>query len=278
MPTFTMVNGMLVMGPSIHKAARAAKGAATKDASRNAQMLWADGASERPYALADMLDHAKSDEAYRYFSGLSLADTKAESAMHGLPITGSRVKLFAALQKHAVKAKLGNPSRGIAPEGVSQAPALNATDTACSKVRKALVADLRKGLVFDKKFKKNKWSETTTNKMLKASCAPLPVATHPVSGGVRQSVTNPTPLHASPWLTPHHAPLADNNCTHELFSQLFPHAAGKKRCALELVHLQIDRLGKDLRYGQSVELIPGTLSASFDGGAIKVAGKYTMTL
>ena len=63
-----------------------------------------------------------------------------------------------------------------------------------------------------------------------------------------------------------------------VFQSLFPHSAGKKKCSLDLEHLQIDRLGKPLRYGGSLEHIPGSLSAQFDdaAGTIKVSGKYTM--
>lgn len=63
-----------------------------------------------------------------------------------------------------------------------------------------------------------------------------------------------------------------------VFRSLFPHSAGKKKVSLELGHLQIDHLGKPLRYGGSLEHIPGSLSAQFDdaAGTIKVSGKYTM--
>ena len=64
-----------------------------------------------------------------------------------------------------------------------------------------------------------------------------------------------------------------------MFQALFPHAAGKKKCALTLDHLQVDRLGKSLGYGfRSLEHVAGSLSAQFDdvAGTIKVTGKYTM--
>ena len=71
---------------------------------------------------------------------------------------------------------------------------------------------------------------------------------------------------------------AYGNCTPELFAALFPKSAGKKKAPITLVDLEIDRLGKALRYGGSLEHVPGSLSAQFDEATrtVSVTGKYTM--
>eukprot|EP00316_Scyphosphaera_apsteinii_P009214 CAMPEP_0119303550 /NCGR_PEP_ID=MMETSP1333-20130426/4971_1 /TAXON_ID=418940 /ORGANISM="Scyphosphaera apsteinii, Strain RCC1455" /LENGTH=238 /DNA_ID=CAMNT_0007306259 /DNA_START=35 /DNA_END=751 /DNA_ORIENTATION=+ len=216
---------------TIRKQRRSAKISASRSATKDATATWAASTTSRPYTLADLMDEAKFSEAYDFFSKLSLADTKSECSMHGLPITGSKTKLFQALLKHAKSQKLGNPSRGVYVQG--DAPAhglLKASDA--GKVRRALVADLRKGLVFDKKLKRG------AKKMLKASYG---------------------------------------SCSADLFKELFPHANGKKKVAVELAHLQIDSLGRPMRYNGSLELIPGSLSAQIDDvGTISVSGKYRM--
>ena len=109
-------------------------------------------------------------------------------------------------------------------------PPAKATDAA--KVRRALVADLRKGLVWDKKFKKG------GAKNVKAQYA---------------------------------------NCSAELFGALFPRSAGKK-ASISLEDLQIDHLGRALRYGGSLDYVPGSLTAKFDeaSGTISISGKYGM--
>ena len=41
--------------------------------------------------------------------------------------------------------------------------------------------------------------------------------------------------------------------------------------------LEVDRIGKNLRYGSSVDLVPGSLSAKIDAdGTISMSGKYTL--
>jgi hypothetical protein len=142
---------------------RGKKAAASRVTNQLAADEWAAAASERPYALADLADADIGGPAWHYFYDLSLADTKKECAMHGLPITGAKYKLFDSLLKHARTTKFGNPKRGDFGQGTPPPPALKANDA--DKVRRALVADLRKGLVFDKKFKKG------ANKMLSAHYA-----------------------------------------------------------------------------------------------------------
>ena len=223
----------------IRKAQRVQKAKATKEATKQAAAAWAATAGARPFAVADLADPDKFDDAFDFFSSLSTSDLKSECKMHGLPITGAKYKLVDSLCKAAGKAKFGNPSRGVPGEGATPTARLTASDA--GKVRRALVADLRKGLVFDKKFKKNKWSPGSVKKRLSARYS---------------------------------------NCTAEVFQALFPHSAGKKKCALQLEHLQIDRLGKSLRYGSCVEHVPGSLSAQFDeaAGTISISGKYTMEM
>jgi hypothetical protein len=156
--------------------------------------------------------------------------------MLGLPITGSKKKLFESLCTHARTAKAGKPNRGLAPAGAAPGPALaaDAGGKNVGKVRRALVADLRKCLVFDKKLKR-----PGACKMLKASYA---------------------------------------NCTPEIFAELFPQAGGKKKVTdVTPAQLQVDRIGKNLRYGSSVDLVPGSLSAKIDDdGTISMSGKYSL--
>ena len=64
---------------------------------------------------------------------------------------------------HAEPCPLASHPRSEYGEGTPPPPTLKTTDA--DKVRRALVADLRKGLVFDKKFKKG------ANKMLSARYA-----------------------------------------------------------------------------------------------------------
>lgn len=218
---------------SIKKAKRSEAIKAGRDATKEHAAKWAAGASERPYSLADLAPgSAKWEAAWKYFDSLSLADTKAECAMHGLPVTGSKIKLFKSLVKKADDDVFGNPNRGVytaaCPGPQKMVPASDS-----GKVRRALVADLRKAIVYDKKLKKG------GNKMLRASYG---------------------------------------SCGVEVWDALFPHAAGKKRASLELSHLEVDRLGKNLRYGESLEVVPGSLVATHDAQAntISVSGKYSM--
>ena len=68
-------------------------------------------------------------------------------------------------------------------------------------------------------------------------------------------------------------------CSVELVAALFPHAAGKRKCAVDIKRdLHIDRLGKNLHYNGPLEPVPGSLSAQIDdAGTISVSGKYTLT-
>lgn len=176
-PEFVMAfsNGMRlpVFGMSGIRKQRGKKAAASRVTNQLAASEWAATADERPYALADLVGTGPGSPAFDYFYGLSLADTKKECAMHGLPITGAKYKLFDSLLKHALATKFGNPKRGEFGEGTPPPPALKANDT--EKVRRALVADLRKGLVFDKKFKKG------ANKMLSAQYANCSAEREPLS-------------------------------------------------------------------------------------------------
>jgi len=210
------------------RAARGHKSAVTRELNSAAAAEWAAAAAERPFKLADLALPEKCQEAATYFSNLSLADLKSECAMHQLPVTGSKTKLLEALRKKSVQVVLGNPKRGQFVNGDAPGHKLGANDA--GKVRKALVADLRKCLVFDKKLKKG------SNKMMKAQYS---------------------------------------NCSLELFATLFPHANGKKKCAVEPVQLQIDAIAKNLRYGGQMGLVAGSLNAKIDAeGNISLCGKY----
>merc|ERR1712166_194286 len=66
-----------------------------------------------------------------------------------------------------------------------------------------------------------------------------------------------------------------SNCSLELFATLFPHANGKKKCAVEPVQLQVDAFAKNLRYGGQMGLVAGSLNAKIDAeGCISLCGKY----
>ena len=129
-----------------------------------AAAAWAASADVRPYSLTDLADG--NEGAHSFFKGLSMSDMKMECATHGLKITGAKYKLFDSLLKHARATKFGNPDRGEFAEGRPQ-PVGRLKAGSADKVRRALVADLRKGLVFDKKFKFKKG----VNKMLSARYA-----------------------------------------------------------------------------------------------------------
>ena len=215
---------------------RGLKAAGTREANEVVHAAWAAGAASRPFQLSDIAaEKPKSSEAINYFLSLSLADTKSECKMHGLAITGSKKKLFDSLMRHALTLKYGNPNRGDPGQSAPTAAPL-AVDEAgknVSRVRRALVADLRKCLVFDKKLKKH-----GACKMLKAKYS---------------------------------------NCNPALFQALFPHASGKAKCSVSLENLGVDRIGKNLRYGSSVDLVPGSLSAKIDAdGTISMSGKYSL--
>mmetsp|Transcript_26341 Transcript_26341/g.76802 ORF Transcript_26341/g.76802 Transcript_26341/m.76802 type:complete len:366 (-) Transcript_26341:256-1353(-) len=225
----------IVFGNSGRRA-RGLKAAATRETNALIAEEWAAGAKDRPYQLVDLVsdDKETKDGADKFFSSLSLADTKSECKMHGLPISGSKQKLFQGLFKQALDLKYGNASRGVAPVGMAAGPTLKANGSGnADQVRRALVADLRRSISYDKKLKR-----PGARKMLKASYA---------------------------------------NCSPELFSELFPHAAGKKKCAVTLGQLEISSLSKSMRYGGSLDLVPGTLSAKIDeNGTISMSGKYSI--
>ena len=181
------------------RAARAGKAAVTRELNNAAAAEWTAGAQDRPFKLADLSDPQKRQEAFVYFSNLSLANLKSESAMHNLPVTGSKDKLLEALRKKSVQLVLGNPKRGQFVDGIAP-PGGKLAAKDVGKVRKALVADLRKCLVFDKKMKKG------ANKLMRAKY---------------------------------------NNCSVELFAVLFPHANGKKKCAVE--QLQVSPIDPQIR-------------------------------
>ena len=213
---------------------RAIKGAETKAANAAAAAIWAAGVHMRPFKLADLAATGevgpsglpRSVEAEQYFRfTLSFADVKSECKMHGLPVSASKTKLVDSLIKLATK----KPATNRGEVGGAKLEIESA-----DKVRRALVADLRKGVVFDKKLKKK-----GANKMLRARFY---------------------------------------NCAAELFGALFPHAAGKRKCKVDLTRdLKVGGIGKTLRYGGSLEHVRGSLSAAIDGsGTISVTGKYTM--
>jgi hypothetical protein len=104
--------GSPFLGLSGIRKGRGKKAAASRVTNQLAASEWAASAGERPFSLADLVGAGMDSPAYRFFDGLSLADTKKECAMHGLPITGAKYKLFASLLKHAHTAKFGNPKRG----------------------------------------------------------------------------------------------------------------------------------------------------------------------
>ena len=207
--------------------------AATRSMNELAHMHWAADAASRPFSLVDLFDDdaEKRRGAFAFFSSLSLEDTKSECKMHGLPISGAKYKLFQSLTSHAQVLKCGKPNRGEAAPGKAMAP-LTTDEKTVLKVRKALIADLRKCLVFDKKLKK-----PGACKMLKAKYS---------------------------------------NCTPELFQAIFPHAAGKKKCAVTLQQLGVDRIGKNLRYGSTIDAVPGSLSSKYEDGVISMSGKYSL--
>lgn len=157
--------------------------------------------------------------------------------MNGLPVAGPHYALLERLMKHAnsqqFRRQLEIVDGLVAGHVVESAPTTPLKATDATKVRRALVADLRKGLEWDKKFKRG------GAKMMKAEYA---------------------------------------NCSVELFEALFPHSAGKTKVALSLEHLQIESLGRPLRYGGTLEHVPGSLVAKLDeaNGTISVTGKYEM--
>lgn len=211
------------------KSHRGEAAAATRDATKFAADSWA--AADHPFCLADLVcdDAEKRHAAFAWYGKLSLSDTKSECKRHGLPVSGSKKKLFEALRSKAMTDLVGD-KRG-APGSLGSAKTSGAPEAA--KVRRALVADLRKCLVFDKKLKKD-----GACKMLKATYA---------------------------------------GCTPACFAALFPHANGKAQCALDVAHLEVDRLAKDLRYGSRVRCVEGSLKAKIDGaGTIAVSGKYAL--
>lgn len=221
---------------------RGAAAAATRDATKFAAASWVASASERPFCLADLVsdDSSKRSAAYDWYNALSLANTKSECMMHGVPVSGSKKKLFEALFDKAMKGLVGD-KRGSS--GALGGPAKTSGASEVGKVRRALVADLRKCLVFDKKLKRQ-----GACKVMKAAYA---------------------------------------NCSIECFAALFPHAAAaagrggakqQRKCALEVAHLEVDRLAKDLRYGSRVACVEGSLSAKIDeAGTITVSGKYALS-
>jgi len=145
---------------------RALKGSMTKSLNKMAAADWAAGADARPFQLRDLADPAKSVAARAYYDSLSHEQIKLECQSHGVPKTGAKYKLLQALEKHARSARNGNARGAVGEGGVARVEA-NA-----DKVRKALVADLRKCLNWDKKMKR---TDGTVKKRLSAKyehCGP----------------------------------------------------------------------------------------------------------
>ena len=84
---------------------RALKGSVTKSLNKLAADDWAAGAASRPFQLQDLADPAKYGEARRYYDSLSHEQIKFECQSHGVPKTGAKYKLLAALEKHARTAR-----------------------------------------------------------------------------------------------------------------------------------------------------------------------------
>ena len=145
-----------------HRQARAAKGQLTRQKNFNKAAEWEATSDSRPFRMADLSDPEKCDGALRFFNSLSAADLKSECLVQDLPVTGSKDKLVKSLIDKARFEANGNPSRGLLPASAS-ASAAGEKAPSVSQVRRALVADLRKGLVFDKKLKKG------AGKMLKGA-------------------------------------------------------------------------------------------------------------
>ena len=145
-----------------HRQARAAKGQLTRQKNFNKAAEWEATSDSRPFRMADLSDPEKCDGALRFFNSLSAADLKSECLVQDLPVTGSKDKLVKSLIDKARFEANGNPSRGLLPASAS-ASAAGDKAPSVSQVRRALVADLRKGLVFDKKLKKG------AGKMLKGA-------------------------------------------------------------------------------------------------------------
>ena len=157
-----------LMGGFGFGSSRGLKSQMTRMETNMAAADWAASAASRPYSLQDLADSDRFMEAHRWFESLSLQDMKSECKMHGIPITGSKRKLLDDLCKHALLVKNGDPKRGVAPGGAVSSGEKLKPDQAgrnVAKVRRALVADLRKCLKFDKKLRNG------GNKMLKAQYA-----------------------------------------------------------------------------------------------------------
>ena len=218
---------------------RGAAAAATRDATKSAAASWAASASEHPFCLADLVsgDSSRRSAAYDWYNALSLADTKSECVMHGVGVSGSKKKLFEALFNKAMKGLVGD-KRGSS--GALGGPAQTSGAAEAGKVRRALVADLRKCLVFDKKLKRP------------GACKVMKVAFANCS----------------------------EECFAALFPHAAAGKGGKqqRRCALEVAHLKVGRLSKGLRYGSRVACVEGSLSAKIDeAGTITVSGKYSLS-
>lgn len=218
---------------------RGLKAAHTRKFGKVTAEEWAATANERPFSIKDLGRAEPYSPAWLYFNGLSTHELKLECAAHGLLRPKKKYQVFANLVSHARSLVSNSASRGA--NGPSPA-ALKAKEDA-PKARRALVQDLHKGLAGENEFKKlkakaqaNPWSPTikkSTVKKLKAAYSP---------------------------------------CTRELFTTLFPHAAGKTKVAIQPSHLRVDRIGRG-----RVEHVPGSLSAQFDdAGTITISGKYTM--
>jgi len=106
-------------------------------------------------------------------------------------------------------------------------------------VRKALVADLRKGLNWDKKFKK---THNTVKKRLRA---------------VYQNVGPDVFL----TLFPHAS-----------------RSKGAMVAKLTVAQLGVDHIEKGMRYGGRLTAVEGTLSAKCESGEITVSRMYTYTI
>jgi hypothetical protein len=232
-------------------AVRGAKLAASRQRTTGAAADWAATRGEKPYTLEDLAtdDEVRSRAASDWYRALSLSDTKSESALHGLPVSGSRAKQFDALFDKALTTKYSRKlntaiaaidrTQSTSKVGEPGSRGSVQTNASAEMIRRKLAADLKAGFVYDKKLKKG-------NKMIKASSCV----------GVGPGV----------------------------FHALFPQAAKfKGQKANGPIAISESDLGvslvKTLRYGATLAVVPGSLKAKQTGHQalqITVTGKICM--
>mmetsp|Transcript_34516 Transcript_34516/g.44501 ORF Transcript_34516/g.44501 Transcript_34516/m.44501 type:complete len:255 (+) Transcript_34516:156-920(+) len=148
------------LSPSVDISAATATSTSTTNLSPSQNVITNNDDDDTIYVTLDDLaskDKLKKSYALEYYSDLTTTSLSSHCALLGLPKSGNKKVLLNRLIKYIKEKNYGNNRGSIGEIAKSQGmTAQNMKISDVNKIRKALVADLRKCLVFDKKFKHDK--------------------------------------------------------------------------------------------------------------------------